>query len=49
MASNELIKAGIKLVTAIFTIGFAGKVASEGKKNYQNWKDTKSGNNQNEK
>lgn len=39
--ANDLIKAGIKYFTAAITLAFGAKVGKEGKKNYDNWKNSK--------
>lgn len=45
--ANDLIKAVIKISTAIFTVAFAGKVASEGKKNLDSWQNSRTSFHQN--
>lgn len=39
--ANDLVKAIIKICTAIAAAGFAGKVASEGKKNVDSWQNSR--------
>lgn len=39
---KELIKAAVKIGTAIVTLAFGGKVGSEGKKNLDKWKTSRS-------
>lgn len=39
--ANDLVKAVIKISTAIITAAFASKVASEGKKNVDSWQNSR--------